>query len=286
MLAIFLAVGVPAYAQGGFQSLRSAAMGDNVVGGAGGNAGLYHNPAGIAAVKMYALELGYNTQLKSNRHQLGVSIADSQTNPTVAGGFAYNFTFKKDKSRDGEGLAHMQHDLRASTALPLIEDALVIGLTAHYMFRNDMHATDGDRRVKHHGFTLDVGVMAKLGEKFYLGVATQNLLQKTNLTDPRNIRAGFAGIFGIFRLMGEYGADLQSAQTRHHAGAGFEIMIQSVALRGGFRHITANDFERHENLLSMGAGYRGRTFGFDVTYRQHVQRSPERFLGASIVLML
>lgn len=274
-----------AWAQDGFLSLRSAAMGDNVVGGAGGNASLYHNPAGVAAVPMYALEIGYDTQLKSNQHQLGISIADSQTNPNIAGGFSYDFSFKKDKSR-GKGLAHMQHDLRASAALPVVEDVLVIGLTGHYIFQNDMHATEDDRRVKNHGFTLDLGVMAKLGDKFFIGVSSQNLLQKKELMDPRNIRAGFAGIFGVFRLLGEYGVDLEGKQTRHHAGGGFEIMIESFALRGGFRHVTANDYERHENLLSMGAGYRGKSFGLDVAYRQHVQRSPDRFLGASLVLFL
>lgn len=271
----------------GLMSLRSAGMGDNVVGGAGANASLYHNPAAVAAVRVYALELGYDTQLKSNQHQLGLSIADSQTNPSIAGGFAYNLSFKKNKNRgDGKGLEYMQHDLRAAAALPVIQDALVLGVTAHYIFRNNMHATEDDRRVKDHGFTLDLGLMAKLGEKFFLGVSTQNLLQKKDLMEARNIRAGFAGIFGVFRLLGEYGADLEGKQTRHHAGGGVEVMIQSFALRGGFRHVTANDFERHENLLSVGAGFRTRSVGLDVAYRQHVQRSPDRFLGASLVLFL
>lgn len=268
-------------------SLRSAGMGDNVVGGAGANASLYHNPAAIAAVRVYALELGYDTQLKSNQHQLGLSIADSQTNPGIAGGFAYNLSFKKNKDRgEGKGLAYMQHNVRAAAALPVAQDVLVVGITAQYIFRNQLHATEDDRRVKNHGFTLDIGLMAKLGEKFYIGVTSQNLLQKKYLTDPRNIRAGFAGIFGIFRLLGEYGVDLEGPQTRHHAGAGVEVMIQSFAMRGGFRHVTSNNFERSENLLSVGAGYRGKSFGLDVAYRQHVQRSPDRFLGASLVLFL
>jgi len=285
LLVALLSFASTAAAEEGLMSLRSAAMGDNVVGGAGANAALFHNPAGIAAVQMYALELGYNTQLKSNHHQIGLSIADSQTNPNIAGGFSYNFGFQKDKSR-GKGPAHMQHDLRAAAALPVIQDALVFGVTAHYIFRNNMHATDDDRRLKDHGFTLDLGLMAKLGEKFFLGVSTQNLLQKKDLMEARNIRAGFAGIFGVFRLLGEYGADLEGKQTRHHAGGGVEVMIQSFALRGGFRHVTANDFERHENLLSLGAGFRSRSFGLDVAYRQHVQRRPDRFLGASLVLFL
>lgn len=276
-----------AFAEEGLKSLRSAGMGDNVVAGAGANAGLFHNPAGIAAVTAYALELGYDTQLKTGDHQLGVSIADSQTNPGFAGGVAYTFGFNRGDEKN-KASTSMDHNVRLSAALPLIQDTLYFGVTGQYLHytRAGVAGVPDSRKLKHNGFTLDLGVMAKLGEKFFIGVSAQDLIYVDGATDARIIRAGAAGMFGIVRVLAEYGGHLKGAQTRHHGGAGVELMLQSFAMRTGFRHVSANDFERHENLLSFGLGYRGQTFGLDLAYRQHVQRAPDRFFGVSVVLFM
>lgn len=276
-----------ASAEEGLRSLRSAGMGDNVVAGAGGNAALFHNPAGIAAVRMYALELGYDTQLKSGDNHFGVSIADSQTNPSFAGGLAYTFSYNTGDEK-GKHDDTIDHNIRLAAAVPLIPETLIIGVTGQYLnySRGRLnHLPDGPK-VRHNGFTLDLGLMAKFGEKFFFGVSVQDLVYVEGATNERILRAGLAGMFGVMRILGEYGAHLDGPRTRHHGGAGLELMIKSLALRGGFRHISAGGIHRHENLLSVGAGYRGQSFGVDFAYRQHVQRAPDRFMGVSIVLFM
>lgn len=287
MAALLLCLTANATADEGLRSLRSAGMGDNVVAGAGGNASLFHNPAGIAAINAYALEAGYDTQLKSGDHRLGVSIADSQTNPNFAGGVAYTFSFNKGDEK-GKHDDKMDHNIRLAAAVPLIQERLVIGVTGQYFHYNRGHVDQDPEgaKIKYNGFSLDIGMMAKLGENVFFGVTGQDLIYVEGATNERIIRAGLGGVFGIFRAFGEYGAHIDGPRTRHHGGAGFELMLKSVALRGGFRHVSAGGIHRHENLLSFGAGYRGRSFGVDFAYRQHVQRAPHRFLGASIVLFM
>ena len=270
-----------AAAEEGLRSLRSAGMGDNVVAGAGANAALFHNPAALAAVPTYALELGYDTQLKTGDHQLGVSIADSQTNPALAGGMAYTFSFNRGETKAETA---MDHNIRLGAALPIIQDTLILGVTGQYLHYT--RPTEDGSRIKHNGFTLDIGLMAKLGEKFFVGVSAQDLISVSGATDARILRAGVAGMFGIVRILGEYGAHLDGPRTRHHGGVGAELMIHSIALRTGFRHVSAGGIHRRENLLSLGAGYRSQSFGLDFAYRQHVQRAPDRFLGVSIVLFM
>lgn len=271
----------------GLRSLRSAGVGDNVVAAAAGNAALFHNPAGLGSVSMYSLELGWDTQLKSGSHQASVSIADSQTNAAIAGGLAYTFSFNKGGEK-GDHVGHNEHHLRLSAAVPVIPETLIFGITGQYLHFNQ--GREGGSRegakIKHSGFSLDLGVMAKLGQKVFIGVSAQDLLRVEGATGPRTIRAGLSGMFGAFRILGEYGAHLDGPRTRHHGGAGIEVMIHSVALRTGFRHVSAGGIHRHENLMSFGAGYRGQRFGLDFAYRQHIQRAPDRFIGVSAILFM
>lgn len=271
----------------GLRSLRSAGVGDNVVAAAAGNAALFHNPAGLASVSMYSLELGYDTQLQSGSHQAGVSIADSQTNASFAGGLAYTFSFNKGGEK-GDHVGHNEHHIRLAAAVPLIQESLILGVTGQYLHFNQgrVGGSPEGEKIRRNGLSLDLGLMAKLGQKVFIGVSAQDLIRVDGATGPRTIRAGLSGMFGAFRILGEYGAQLDGPRTRHHGGAGVEVMIQSVALRTGFRHVSAGGIHRHENLMSFGAGYRGQSFGVDLAYRQHIQRAPDRFIGVSIILFM
>lgn len=276
-------------------SLRSAAMGDNVVGGAGTNAAIYHNPAALAAIPLYSLEIGYNKPLGEGGNHLGISIADAKTNQTIAGGASYQFGFERAQVNGKKTLVSMRHEARLAAALPIVQDVFYLGVTGLYIHQKNLsgHSSSSTGR-KAHAFSVDLGLMAKLGNQFFLGLSAMNLAQKDGLTDPREIRAGFAGVMGPFRLMGEYGAEIDGQRTRHHVGPGAEFMIKSIiALRAGYRYATANrlvasstNYERNEHLLSLGLGYRGRSFGVDMTYRQQIQRAPQRLFGISLVLLM
>lgn len=284
----------PAYADG-LDSLRSAGMGDNVVGGAGSNAALFHNPAALSAVPLYSLELGYNKPLGEGGNHLGISIADAKTNAAIAGGAAYTFSFQREPINGKKKLVSMRHEVRLGAALPIVQDVLILGVTGQYINQKNMSGY-GSSSVgrKGHAFSVDLGVMAMIGKQFFLGVSAMNLAQKEGLTDPREIRAGFAGIIGPLRLMGEYGAEIDGARTRHHVGPGAEFMIKSIiALRAGYRYATANQllsnapqYADAEHLLSFGLGYRGRSFGVDFAYRQQLQKAPQRLFGVSLVLLM
>lgn len=275
---------VTASAEEGLASLRSAGMGDNMVAGAAGTAALFHNPAGLSAIHLYSMEVGYNHSMSSKTHHLGIAAADSATNPGVAGGFAYTFSFSNGEDR-GKYDDARDHNIRIATALPVIQERLILGVTGQYLNynRGRESALPDAAKQRYNGFTLDVGLMARLGDRFFLGVVAQDLLLVHGARDYRTLRAGAGAVFGVIRLQGEYGVKLDGPRSQHHGGAGLELMLKGIAARGGFRHVTAGGpGTRHENLLSFGAGYRGQRFGVDFAYRQQLQRAPDRFVGVSL----
>lgn len=277
-----------AYADEGLGSLRAAGMGDNMVAGAAGTAALFHNPAGLAAIPLYTMEAGYDLSLASKTHHLGISAADSQTNPGIAGGFAYTFSFSNGEDK-GKYDDIRDHNIRIASALPVIPEVLILGLTGQYLNYNHGRETSlpDAAKQRYNGFTLDVGVMARLGNKFFVGFVAQDLLLVEGARDFRTMRVGAGAVFGILRLQGEYGVKLDGPRSTHHGGGGLELMLQSVAMRGGFRHITEGaPGTSAENLISFGAGYRGRSFGFDFAYRQQIQRAPDRFVGVSLLFFM
>lgn len=287
-LSVFFAAS-NAYAGEELTSIRSAGMGDNMVAGAGANAALFHNPAGLSLANVYAIELGYDTVLKDGQNAIGLSAADSQTNGMLAGGFAYTFTFDRGEAPDRVD-KWSDHDMRAAIALPIIPQALSVGVTGHYMNYNRgiVDTPGGERRkLKSKGLTLDVGISSLLGEKVFLGFVAQNLIHVNGATEGRDLRAGAGFIAGPVRLQGEYGVNLHQKVSTHHAGAGTELMIQGFALRAGYRWTGQSDLNpQRSHALSVGMGYRTRGFGIDAVYRQEIQRAPDRWFGVSMLFFI
>lgn len=283
-----LCVSSNAFAGEELTSMRSAGMGNNIVAGAGANAAIFHNPSGLALANVYAIEMGYDTVIKDGQNSISVSAADSQTNGSVAGGFAYTYTFDRgtgpdryDKWRD--------HDFRAALAVPLIPNTLSLGVGTHYMnyVRAELGVPGERNAIKHKGFTMDVGLSALLNETIFIGVVAQDLLKVDGATSGRDIRGGLGFLAGPVRVQGEYGVNLHEKHSTHHFGFGAEAMLQSVALRAGYRWIGPERFESsNDHELSFGAGYRSRSFGIDAVYRQEIQRAPSRWIGVSMLFFV
>lgn len=268
-----------ALADEGLTSLRSAGMGDNVVAASAGNAGVFHNPAGLAAIPIYSIEAGYDLTAGDGTHRLGLSVADSQTNGSVAGGLAYTFSLNNgDLSGDVDNLR--DHNMRVALAVPLSE-AFSVGVTGQYFIfsRGRVDQSEDGDKIRYNGFSLNIGAMARLGERFFVGVAAEDLVEVEGATGPRTLRAG-AGFFNdVIRGQFEYGAQFLGADTRHRIGFGTELMLEMVAVRVGYRHIT----DISENELSIGLGYRSRTFGIDMAFRQPFNDRSRRQFGVTFL---
>ena len=267
----------------GLASLRAAGMGDNVVGAAPTNAAIFHNPAGLTLLPLYSLEAGYGIGLDDRISRLRINVADGRTNPRLAGGFSYTFSLGNgDEPGDQDNLR--DHDIRVAAALPIVPEVLAIGATLRYMnYRRGRVDQDPDGDVvRYHGFTLDLGMMAKLGQRFFVGIAARDLINIDGASEDRGVAAGVGAVFGMLRLNGDWGVAIDRGELEHYAGLGVEYMIQRLGVRMGYRHL----FAEADNALSIGVGYRSQTAGFDFAYRQYFNVRTQRELGLSLILHL
>lgn len=256
-------------------------MGDNNVATVTGNGAIFHNPAGLAGATLYSVELGYDASFRTRTHRIGFSVADSKTNDIVAGGVAYTFSFAPDGDAPWEQRKR-DHDVRVSAAVPLVAGRLSLGVTGTYLAY-----THGDGETKHRskGFSLDAGLMARLTDSVFFGFSAQDLVYVDGGTGRRNLRSGLGAFFGPIQLNVEWGVGIDPGQdevAQHRFGVGTELNLEGFMLRLGYRRLFSYD----DNVLSVGAGFRSGSFGFDTVYRQYFNERKEREFGLSLVILL
>lgn len=261
--------------------MRSAGMGDNNVATATSNGAIFHNPAGLAGASLYSLEAGYDASFRTRTHRLVLSVADSKTNEAIAGGFAYTFSFAQDGSEPYEERKR-DHDLRIAGALPIIPQRLSIGVSGRYL--NYKHGED-ESRTDSNGFSMDAGLMARLTDQVFFGFAAQDLVFVKGATGRRKLRSGLGAFFGPVQINAQWAAGIDRGQeetVQHRFGGGVEVNLDGLMLRVGYQH----HFWDHDNVLSVGFGFRSDGFGLDAVYRQHFETRDRRHFGVSFLVFL
>ena len=286
LAAALLLVGVtsPAYAQQTDLPSMQYAEGSRPTGMAGaytavatGPSGLFHNPAGIATARMYAIGATYEYTPFGN--VLNASVVDSQTNPKLSAGAAYSYLI----GHDNEGVSG--HDIRLGLAVPIMPETISVGIGGRYAILKE-----GDSELAR-GFTLDAGLLFQIIEQFHAGVTAKNILDICN--QPVRCRGvmPFAIAAGVsygsestpFRFSGDVGLDINSEadDVNFQYEVGGEYMIAgAVPVRLGYQYRELDT----SNHLTAGFGWRKSRFGIDASTNLNLNDLSSFTISSSINL--
>jgi hypothetical protein len=264
------------------EGTRSAAMGGAHRGVGTSNDTLYLNPAGMALVRRYSVELNYGYSPFSALTHLNVSAVDSQSGP-VAGGLSYTHT-----RGDGERTDPSLHRVVVAAAYAL-GPSVALGLSGRHI-RGKFQ--DGDKRRKLTLYSGDVGVMVKLGEMVTLGGTAHNVI-RDELTRmlPLSFGVGGSVALGNLVLAGDFVLDSrQSNDTLQRYQVGAEYFLGGAfPLRAGYYHapFTDKSSERGgENVLTFGGGWVTQGGGIGVAAERSFERPRNWRMVASLQFFL
>jgi hypothetical protein len=285
------------YNYGETETPRSAAMGGALRAMGFGSAGLFLNPAAIAEQRTYHIEAMTSGTPETRSWLLGGLVVDSIT-ARLAGGFSIQGT---PIAMDPSGIDRTYIDLRLALAYP-ITDYVMVGFTGRYLKVNQSGiagsgygfgwslpsgglvdptsitgnpATENrpDRNALLNTATLDLGIVVKPSDSFYIAAVGQNLTYANNGLLPFVFGGGVGyGANGLsvevdgvadMSSWGVPGAEKPTARV----GAGGEYMlVEVVPIRAGYRY----DSGAKLNVLSLGTGYVGTSFAIEGAVKRTV----------------
>lgn len=256
VVAASMGVATQASAQQYFEGARPTGMGGAYTAVGTGLSGMYHNPAGIAAARMYAIGGTYAYTPSGNL--LNASVVDSKTNPKLAAEVGYSYLIPHEQADPGG------HDIRAAIAIPALPERVSLGISGRYLIL-DRNGTEFAR-----GFTLDAGFLFQILETFHAGLVGKNFIDvcqqpaRCRGAAPLTFGAGLAyGKTTPFHISADFAADLGSEAdaVNYEVDAGAEYMIGgSFPIRAGYKYRTFDS----SNRASLGFGWRESQFGLDV----------------------
>lgn len=276
MWSVLLCLGPPASALAGntgvgqeLHGVRSMAMGGAHRGLGTSNDTLYLNPAGMAIMRRYSVELQYGYSPFDHLNHINASAVDSKSGP-VAGAIGYTHD-RGDKA----GVNANLHRIIGGAAYP-INQRLAFGLSTRHV-RGHFNDADGKR----HDVRLysgDVGVMALVTPQVGLGVAYNNIVATDfpELTPP-SAGLGLSFLGPLFTLAGDISWDLKTpkdAAVSYHLGGEY-IASRTFPLRLGYRRETFvrnNGENGWENQITAGAGWSTVDGGLDLAYSRSLER--------------
>lgn len=253
---------------GEVETTRIAALGGALRAVGTGTAGMFLNPASMAATRMYHIEALLDAAPEVGRVMGGGAIVDSMMNRyRLAGGVSAVYGILDPSGADWTTL-----DIRAGLAYP-ITDRVFIGVGGRYasMSQGSEAASssggEGDvSTLELDAFSFDAGLIVKPTDSIYVGLLGQNIASSHRGTFPTTIGGGVG--FGTKDLSLEVDgvADLTSytsATARLMAG-GELLVADHVPIRLGYR------FDQGPKLhaVSAGLGYVGTEFSIEASVRR------------------
>lgn len=251
--------------------VRSFAMGGAARAVPTSNDVLFVNPAGMAGVKRYGIELQYGYTSHDDLNRLSFSAVDSKSGP-VAGGLAF--------SHVGGGVftgGLNQFYLGAAYA---ISDSLAFGTSLHYIRGgyDIFGASPEDVSL----YTGDVGLMVTLVEGLTLGFAYNNVVSGDQpFLAPPTLGGGVAFSTGAFTITGDVAATVgttlqRQLGTSYHAGVEYFI-ADLVPVRLGYtrERVPVDRAFPYESYLSGGLGYAMQTGSIELSYRHRLEKTDD-----------
>lgn len=282
---------------------RALGMGDAVRAMGMGTSGLYFNPAAMAQTMSYAIDLGYGYKTRSwtAGHNGHVSFVDSKTNPDVAGGAGYAYSYAAKK---GDSPKLQTHDIRFAVASQLRRGNIQFCYGGGFRYLNvKQDSVSAGVRLDKWSPTMDLGVLLGVSDTFYIGVAAQNIisLQKTwnpgGATHrnevpiaPRTVGIGVGVSYSILHFGVDVDIDLESRGKNVATVspmAGLELTLaQMIALRAGFTWDRVGNPLHDQKRVTGGLGYISKYVGVDAGFGVDVTHSSEWMVESSIRVFL
>jgi hypothetical protein len=238
-----------------------------------GTSGIYLNPATIAMLQLYHIELMYQYTGQEDMHMGGLAVVDSVT-AMIAAGLAFNYSGIRQQRTE-----HDEFDGRIALAGG-IGRVFFLGITGRYIRVEQNQSSSkwgpagtpalpssGSQQVD--GFTFDVGTAFRLGEVLSLGVVGYNLTNTASVFAPLELGGGF-GLHLIDMLQIEVNGVVNFTS---HGDPGWEIQFGSelflarrVAIRAGYTY----DIYFQLHSLSAGLGYVDTQFALDFGFMKEI----------------
>jgi hypothetical protein len=240
---------------------------------AGGNDGIFFNPAGLAARRRYTLEAQYlddRMGADSGAQFIGLSVVDSATS-SITGGLAWT------RLASGQYIGNV---FQLALAAPLGQ-GFYAGASGKFLSLN------GPAGEEVRAVNADVGLFWTVNEMLSIGAAGYNLVSASNrLVMPRGAGAGIAvGTDRTFHITADWHADFdRQSKTTHAFGVGGEILVADlVPLRAGYLH----DDILGGQWWSVGAGIVSASgVALDLSYRQSFDDTSRRTLAVGLKIFL
>jgi hypothetical protein len=315
------ALGQRAYAIDGVLNARGVGLGGAARASAQGALAALLNPSGLTLSHEYDIEAVYGFDVQSLGSTLHLAIADSATNAHVAMGIYYTFVHNSPRysyqycpsaakagcppfSLAGDN-GRQGHETGLALAVP-IGARFSLGLTSKYVtvstqtnnpdsgmpgapatftLDNSTSAASAD------GFTLDVGATVRITESLNLGVVGYNLVPLYSIEAPIGLGFGVSYLIAGKLLVAvdavvdfnKYRDAENNRRTTSRVAGGLEYVAAGIVpIRVG----VSGDTGLPATYLSVGLGYKHRSFGIDLAYRQQVAGGSDAFLSAGLRVFL
>jgi hypothetical protein len=300
---------------------RAIALGSALRASAIGGLGPVLNPAGMTLNKAYNIDISYGFRVQDAGSSLYLAIVDSVTSRVSAGAY-YQFVHSSPRFVYGTDprnnrISREGNEAGLSLALP-IGDRFSFGVTTKYITVTtdtpnpayDPNVTNSPKRITldstttqadAKGFTIDAGLLVRLGESLNLGVVGYNFIPKRSIEAPIALGTGLSYKVGqSFLLTADVVIDFNKYHTRPTIGPDDALIPgkrrTTVRFGGGAEYIIRKIVPLRFGALwdnglpgvyvSGGTGYQGKRFGVDVSYRQKVSGGLESFIIGGLRVFL
>ena len=252
-----------------FRGIRSGGMGGAHRGIGTSNDTLLLNPAGMAILSRYSIELDYGYNKKDDLSRAHFSAVDSKSSP-VAAGLAYTYVKGDQKNVDPN-----MHFIYFGMAYR-IANSVAFGISSKN-FRGEF--TDETGLKEYDLYTGDVGVQFNLGDSVRVGLTYHNLMETDlpKLTPP-TLGAGASFQWNELVFAADLDADItDSDNPKMTYRAGAEYFYNRIApVRIGYTRspfIRSTGAKAEEDIVSAGLGYLSQTGSLDISFSRSVQRA-------------
>ena len=302
---------------------RSAGVGEALRADASGALGPMLNPSGMVLTKAYTIEAMYGFDVRSIGSNLHLSIVDSTTSK-LAAGIYYDFIYASPKygptgvpgldPASKPSITHTGSETGLALGVPL-GSWFALGASLKYVrFTSDtpnplynaatnpnapqtltLQSTTSAAAAD--GFTLDVGLTLRLGDKFNLAVVGYNLIPLRAFDAPLALGMGLAVkptpnltiafddvlYFDKYHKLLDPILGTTQSQVTNRLGGGLEWLAGGkVPIRVG----ALWDQGRPGGYLTMGLGYVSTTFAIDLSYRQQITNGDDSRLVLGLRVFL
>jgi hypothetical protein len=279
--------GAPARALGMADAVRAMSM---------GTSGLYFNPAGMAQVMSYAIDVGYGYKAWVAGHNIHLSFVDSKTNPDVAGGAGYTYSYANKN-----GIKTQTHDLRFAIGSQFRRGSIQFCYGGGFRYMKvQQDATGNNYDLSKWAPTMDLGVLLGFNDLFYIGIASQNIISMPTAKGPkpqdryrfapRSVGVGVGLSYSVLHLGVDMDIDLESKgknKATISPMVGLEITLaQTIAIRAGYIFDRVGNLYHTQHRISAGLGYVSKYVGIDLGYSHDVTHVTDWMIESSIRVFL